>query len=64
MEQTIFRITRQDDERFAVEMTKPKGRTRVIRDFVSEAEANAWIIQTRRLVDAAQARPFAAAKRP
>jgi hypothetical protein len=45
---------RQKDGRISVEMTKPNGRRRIIPDFRDEAEANAWIIQMQRLIEAAQ----------
>ena len=50
MADTIYRSIPQKDRRISVEMTKPNGRRRVIPDFVDEAEANAWIIQTQRLI--------------
>jgi hypothetical protein len=50
MVDTVYRLITQKDRRFSVEMAKPDGRRRVIPDFVDEAEANAWIIQTRRLI--------------
>ena len=46
MVDTVYRLIPQKDRRISVEMTKPNGRRRVIPDFVDEAEANAWIIQT------------------
>jgi hypothetical protein len=50
MADTIYRSIPQKDRRISVEMTKPNGRRRVIPDFVDEAEANAWIVQTKRLL--------------
>ena len=50
MVDTVYRLIPQKDRRISVEMAKPKGRRRVIPDFVDEAEANAWIIQTKRLI--------------
>jgi hypothetical protein len=50
MVNTVYRLIRQPDRRVGVEMAKPNGRRRVIPDFVDEAEANAWIIQTQRLI--------------
>ena len=49
MVDTVYRLIPQKDRRISVEMVKPNGRRRVIPDFVDEAEANAWIIQTQRL---------------
>ena len=53
MVDTVYRLIPQKDRRISVEMAKPNGRTRVIPDFMDEAEANAWIIQTTRLIRAA-----------
>jgi len=50
MVDTVYRVIPQNDRRISVEMVKPNGRRRVIPDFVDEAEANAWIIQTQRLI--------------
>jgi hypothetical protein len=50
MADTIYRSIPQKDRRISVEMTKPNGRRRVIADCVDEAEANAWIVQTKRLL--------------
>ena len=53
MGKTTYGLRRQKDGRISVEMTKPNGRQRIIPDFRDEAEANAWIIQTQRLIEAA-----------
>lgn len=53
MGQTTYRLVRQKDGRIGVEMTKPSGRKRIIPDFRDEADANAWIIQTQRLIETA-----------
>jgi hypothetical protein len=53
MGETTYGLLRQKDGRIGVEMTKPNGRRRIIPDFRDEAEANAWIIQTQRLIEAA-----------
>jgi hypothetical protein len=53
MGKTTYGLMRQKDGRISVEMTKPNGRRRIIPDFRDEAEANAWIIQTQRLIHAA-----------
>jgi hypothetical protein len=50
MVDTVYRLIPQKDRRISVEMAKPDGSRRVIPDFVDEAEANAWIIQTKRLI--------------
>ena len=48
-----YRLIKQKDHLVSVEMLKPTGRRQIIPDFRDEAEANAWIIQTRRLMQAA-----------
>jgi hypothetical protein len=58
MADTIYRSIPQKDRRISVEMTKPNGRRRVIPDFVDEAEANAWIIQTKRLPASSRPKPI------
>ena len=50
MGETKFLLVRQRDGRVDVEMTKPGGRPRLIPDFRDEAEAEAWIVQTQRLL--------------
>ena len=57
MVDTVYRLIPQKDRRISVEMAKPNGRCRVIADFVDEAEANAWIIQTKRLLRAVHPYP-------
>jgi len=52
--QTIFKVIELSNGRVGVEMTKPSGRRELVPDFENEAEANAWIIQTRRLIESAQ----------
>ena len=54
MVDTDSRLIPRKDRRISVEMTKPDGRRRIIPDFVDDAEANAWIIQTRRLIPKVQ----------
>jgi hypothetical protein len=49
---TTYRLIPQKSGRVSVEMTKQNGRRRIIPDFRDEAEANAWIIQTQRLIEA------------
>ena len=62
MVDTVYRLIPQKDRRISFEMAKPNGRSRVIPDFVSEAEANAWIIQTKRLIWSAH--PFPPGPKP
>ena len=50
MGETKFLLVRQTDGRVDVEMTKPGGSPRLIPDFRDEAEAEAWIVQTQRLL--------------
>src|ERR1700693_3966218 len=57
MVDTIYRLIPQRDRRISIEMAKPDGRRRIIPDFMDEAEANAWIIQTKRLLRAAHPYP-------
>ena len=62
MGNTTYGLMRQKDGRISVEMTKPNGRRRIIPDFRDEAEANAWIIQMQRLLEAAHPHMFGRAK--
>ena len=57
MVDTVYRLIPQKDRRISVEMAKPDGRRRVVPDFQSEAEARAWIIQTRRMIRVAHPYP-------
>jgi hypothetical protein len=50
MGETKFLVIRERDGRVCVEMTKPNGRPRAFPDFRDEAEAEAWIVQTQRLI--------------
>jgi hypothetical protein len=52
MDAVTYRLINQKDRLVSVEMLKPTGRRQIIPDFRDEAEANAWIIQTRRLMQA------------
>jgi hypothetical protein len=45
-----YRVIRQKDHRFRVEMTNLKGNRSLIPDFRDKAEADAWIIQTKRML--------------
>ena len=62
MGKATYGLMRQKDGRISVEMTKPNGRLRIIPDFRDEAEANAWIIHTDRLIEAAHPHIFGRAK--
>jgi hypothetical protein len=68
MATATFRIAPQNDGSLSVEMTTAGGQIRTIRDFVSEHEATAWIVQTQRLLQQTDPRfhapPRDASKRP
>lgn len=53
MVDTVYKVIAQKDRRISVEMVKPNGQRRLIPDFKDQAEADAWIIQTKRLIRAA-----------
>ena len=50
MSDTTYRVIPQKEHLFSVEMTRPSGHRRLIPDFRDKAEADAWIIQTTRLL--------------
>jgi hypothetical protein len=50
MPKAAFRIIDQPKGLFSVEMTPPGGKPRLIPDFRTRAEADAWIVQTERLL--------------
>jgi hypothetical protein len=52
MPKAIFRVIDQAGGHFSVEMTPPGGKPRVIPDFRNRQEADAWIVQTERLLHA------------
>jgi len=51
MAEALFHVIPQAGHLFAVEMTPTSGRMRLIPDFRSKGEADAWIVQTKRLLD-------------
>jgi hypothetical protein len=53
MVESSYRVIARTKHRFDVEMAKPGGSRKMIEGFVSEHEANAWIIQAQRLIRAA-----------
>ena|ERR1700722_13406440 len=59
----MMAVRRTEGRTDSVEMTKPDGRLRIIPDFRDEAEANAWIIQTQRMIDAAHPHIFGLPRR-
>jgi hypothetical protein len=52
MPKAVFRVIAQAGGLFSVEMTPPGVKPRVIPDFRSRQEADAWIVQTQRLLHA------------
>src|SRR5579863_1867462 len=50
MAEALFLVIPQKGRLFAVAMTPNGGRMRLIRDFRSKGEADAWILQTKRLL--------------
>jgi hypothetical protein len=50
MTETIYRVIPQSNHRFTVEMAPANGRLRLIPDFRDHAEADAWIVQTVRML--------------
>lgn len=51
-----YRVIQRDDDSFAVEVTRTGALTQTAAGFASEAEADAWIAQDKRLWEAAD--PF------
>lgn len=58
MTDEIYRLFRREDGHFAVEVTRPGNLPQLAGGFASEADADAWIAQDKRLWDAAD--PFRA----
>jgi hypothetical protein len=56
MTDDIYRMFRRDDGGFSVEVTRPGNLPLMAGGFTSEADADAWIAQDKRLWDAAD--PF------
>ncbi len=50
MTETIYHVVPQKNSLFTVEMTPPNGRLRLIPDFRDKADADAWIVQTMRMM--------------
>jgi hypothetical protein len=50
MTEAIYHVVPQRNNLFTVEMTPPNGRLRLIPDFRDHAEADAWIVQTVRML--------------
>ena len=50
MADVIYRVIPQKGHFFSVEMTRPNGARRLIADFRDKREAEAWIIQTKRML--------------
>jgi hypothetical protein len=53
MVEISYRVVARAKHRFDVEMARPNGRPKMIEGFGSEHEANAWIVQTQRMIRAA-----------
>jgi hypothetical protein len=53
-----YRVIQREDDSFAVEVTRPGSLLHVATGFASQDEADAWIVQDRRLWRAAD--PFRA----
>ena len=58
MADALYRIFHRQDDSFAVEITRPGALAQTAAGFATEAEANDWIAQDKRLWDAAD--PFRA----
>ena len=50
MTEAIYHVVPQKNNLFAVEMTPANGRLRLIPDFRDKADADAWIVQTARML--------------
>lgn len=50
MSATVFHVLPQKGQLFAVEMINPNGGRRLICDFRNRHEADAWIVQTERML--------------
>lgn len=53
MTETIYRVIAQANDSYGVEVSRPGVLPQTAAGFASEAEANAWIAQDKRLRDAA-----------
>ena len=51
-----YRVIQRDDDSFTVEVTRIGGLPQMAANFATEAEADAWIAQDKRLCEAAD--PF------
>jgi hypothetical protein len=52
MQRMTYRVIPQKGDRYSVEMTSPSGKRSLIPDFRDHAEADAWIVQTMRMLHA------------
>lgn len=64
MVDTSYRVIPRAKHRFDVEMARPGGSRKTIEGFISEHEANAWIVQTQRMIRAANLWGPLAPRRP
>lgn len=53
MTDAIYRIVHRQDDSFAVEIARPGALAQTAAGFATEAEANKWVAQDKRLWDAA-----------
>ncbi len=51
MENMAYRVIPQKGHLFSVEMTSLKGKCTLIPGFRDESEADAWIVQTKRMLN-------------
>ena len=63
MTDTTYRVFRQKDDSFAVEITRPGTLSQMAAGFATEAEAANWVAQDKRLWDAADPFRTAAGRR-
>ena len=50
MVESSYRVVPRGDSGFDVEMDRPDGRSKTVPGFRSEHEANAWIVQAKRMI--------------
>jgi hypothetical protein len=50
MPEIIYRVIPQEGHLFSVEMARSNGKCSLIPDFRNKAEADAWIVQTGRML--------------
>ena len=50
VQRMTYRVFIQEDKCYSVEMISPEGKRSIIPDFRDQAEADAWIVQTQRML--------------